>query len=144
MYCLDSQISGGGEAVGWDQLVAALRNELQEKGGLIRLLNQQTELLFRRNIEENDKIEEAIRQQSRLTMRCTQERDFILRQIAAAMQLPENVETKQVLQRFPEYVQPLLEALFSEVDRLSGRVEDRLRQNETLKERFLAEPVETI
>ena len=33
--------------VDWDQLVDALRDELQEKGGLIRLLNQQTETLYR-------------------------------------------------------------------------------------------------
>ena len=33
----------------WDQLVDALRDELQEKGGVIRLLNQQTEVLYRRD-----------------------------------------------------------------------------------------------
>jgi hypothetical protein len=36
-------------------------------------------------------------------------------------------------------VQPLLEALFLEVDRLSGRLEERLRQNQHLKERFMVE-----
>jgi hypothetical protein len=33
----------------------------------------------------------------------------------------------------------LLEALFAEVDRLSNRMQERLRQNQGLKERFLCE-----
>ena len=41
--------------VDWDQLVHALRDELQEMGGLIRLLNQQTEALYRRDIMENER-----------------------------------------------------------------------------------------
>ena len=49
--------------VDWDQLVDALRDELQEKGGLIRLLNQQTETLYRRDTTENERLEEQIRAQ---------------------------------------------------------------------------------
>src|SRR3984893_5935969 len=47
--------------VDWDQLVDALRDELQEKGGLIRLLNQQTETLYRSDTVENERLEEQIR-----------------------------------------------------------------------------------
>ena len=46
---------------------------------------------------------------------------------------------EEILVRFPEYVQPLLEALFTEVDRLSGRLEERLRQNQHLKQHFMPE-----
>ena len=55
--------------VDWDQRVDALRDELQEKGGLIRLLNQQTEALYRRDIMENERLEEQIRVQLRLISR---------------------------------------------------------------------------
>ena len=120
--------------VDWDQLVDALRDELQEKGGLIRLLNQQTETLYRCDTTENERLEEQIRAQLRLISRCTQGRELALRQTAST----------EVIRSFPEYVHPLLEALFSEVDRLSHRMEERLKQNQGLKERFLVEAPSTV
>jgi hypothetical protein len=123
--------------VDWDQLVDALRDELQEKGGLIQLLNQQTETLYRSDIAENERLEEQIRVQLRLISRCTQGRELALRQTASRFQLNEDVQSNEVIRSFPEYVHPLLEALFSEVDRLSNRMQERLRQNQGLKERFL-------
>jgi len=125
--------------VDWDLLVDALRDELQEKGGLIRLLNQQTETLYRRDTAENERLEEQIRTQLRLISRCTQGREFALRQTASKFHLNDDVQSNEVIRSFPEYVHPLLEALFSEVDRLSNRMEERLRQNQGLKERFLFE-----
>jgi len=130
--------------VDWDQLVDALRDELQEKGGLIRLLNQQTKTLYRRDSEANERIEEQIRIQLRLISRCTQHRDLVLRQAACGFQLNEDAPTNEVILHFPEYIHPLLEALISEVDRLSNRMEERLRQNQELKERFLSKAVTII
>src|SRR6202011_6022080 len=130
--------------VDWDQLVDALRDELQEKGGLIRLLNQQTETLYRRDIAENERLEEQIRTQLRLVSRCTQGREFALRETASKFSLNDDVQSAEVIRSFPEYVHPLLEALFSEVDRLSTRMEERLKQNQGLKERFLFEPSSTL
>jgi len=130
--------------VDWDQLVDALRDELQEKGGLIRLLNQQTETLYRSDTVENERLEEQIRVQLRTISRCTQGREMALRQTASRFQLNEDVQSNEVIQSFPEYVHPLLEALFSEVDRLSNRMQERLRQNQGLKERFLFETPSTV
>ena len=123
----------------WDQLVDSLRDELQEKGGLIRLLNQQTELLYQRDLRGNERVEEQIRGQLRLVSRCTQRRELILRETAPRVNLREDADSAEILGRFPEYVQPLLEALFAEVERLSGRMQERLRQNQELKVRFLSE-----
>ena len=130
--------------VEWDQLVNALRDELQEKGGLIRLLNQQTETLYRSDIPENERLEEQIRVQLRIISRCTQSRELALRQTASRFQLNEDVQSAEVIESFPEYVHPLLEALFSEVDRLSNRMQERLKQNQGLKERFLFETPSTV
>jgi len=130
--------------VEWDQLVNALRDELQEKGGLIRLLNQQTETLYRSDLPENERLEEQIRVQLRIISRCTQSRELALRQTASRFHLNEDVQSVEVIQSFPEYVHPLLEALFSEVDRLSNRMQERLKQNQGLKERFLFETPSTV
>lgn len=130
--------------VDWDQLVDSLRDELQEKGGLIQLLNQQTETLYRRDIAENERLEEQIRIQLRIISRCTQGRELALRQTASKFQLNEDVQSNEVIRSFPDYVHPLLEALFSEVDRLSNRMQERLRQNQGLKERFLLQIPTTV
>ncbi len=124
--------------VGWDELVNALREELQEEGGLLRLVNQQTEILYRRDVPDAKRIEEQIDGQLKLAARCTQHRELILRHTAALIGLGEAAKTSDILGSFPEYVQPLLEALVSEVDRLSGRVEERIKQNQSLKDRFLS------
>ena len=126
--------------VDWDQLVGALRNELQEKGGLIGLLNQQTETLYRRDTAENERLEEQIRHPiGAWSCVLPQGREHAVRQTASAFHLKEDVQSNEVIRGFPDFVHPLLEALFSEVERLSNRVKERLKQNEGLKERFLFE-----
>ena len=128
----------------WDQLVNALREELQEKGGLLQFLSQQTEVLYLRLPEENRRLEDQIRTQILVASGCTRKRELILREIASRMDLADGSNASEIVVRFPEYVQPLLEALFSEVERLSGRMEERLRQNHQLKTRFFSEPASAV
>lgn len=128
----------------WDQLVDALRDELQEKGGVIRLLNQQTEVLYRLDVSAVAQVGEQIRGQLCLATRCTQARELILGQIASKMKSGEDIDRSAILGQFPEYVRPLLEALFGEVDRLSGRMDERLKQNQQLKDRLLTEAESTV
>jgi hypothetical protein len=123
--------------VDWDQLVGALRNEMAEKGGLIGLLNRQTETLYRQDAAENERLEEQIRRQLELILLSTQGRDYAVRQTASAFALKEDVQSNEVIRGFPDFVHPLLEALFAEVERLSSRVKERLQQNEGLKARFI-------
>ena len=130
--------------VDWNQLVDALREELQEKGGLIRLLGQQTETLYRRDTAENERLEEQIRLQLRVIARCTQVREMALRQTASKFHLGEDVQAGEVIQNFPSYVHPLLEALVAEVERLSSRMQEYLGQNENLKQRFSTQTPSTV
>jgi hypothetical protein len=127
------------EKVDWNQLVAALREELQEKGGLVRLLDQQAQALFQRDAPENERLEEQIRIQLRAIERCTEVRELKLRQSVTSFQLREDVQVSQVIENFPEYVHPLLEALVIEVDRLSSRMQESMLQNEGLKQRFIVQ-----
>jgi hypothetical protein len=130
--------------VDWDQLVGALRNEMAEKGGLIGLLNRQTETLYRQDSAENERLEEQIRRQLELILLSTQGRDAAVRQTASAFAMKEDVQTNEVIRGFPDFVHPLLEALFAEVERLSSRVKERLQQNAGLKARFLFQTASSV
>jgi hypothetical protein len=127
----------------WDQLVNALREELQEKGGLLQFLNQQTEVLYLRQSDENRRLEDE-RAQILVASGCTRKREVILGEMASRMDLADGNNRSEIVVRFPEYVQPLLEALFSEVERLSGRMEERLTQNQQLKTRFFSESASAV
>jgi hypothetical protein len=127
------------DTLDWERLIGALRYELQEKGGLIGLLNQQANTLYRCDAVENTRLEELIRSQLDLVSRSTQGRDEAVRQTASALHLNEDVESNEVILGFPDFVHPLLEALFSEIDRLGHRVKERLKLNEGLKKRYLFE-----
>jgi hypothetical protein len=122
--------------VAWDELVGALRNELLEKGGLIGLLRQQTEILYRRDTAENERLEEKIRTQLELILRSTQGRDDAVRQTASAFHLKADTQSSELIHGFPDFVHPLLESLFSEVERLGNRIKECLKHNAGLKERF--------
>ena len=130
--------------VDWDQLVGALRDRVAGERRAYRLLNRQTETLYRRDTAENERLEEQIRTQLELILRSTQGRDYAVRQTASEFHLKEDVQSNEVIRSFPDFVHPLLEALFSEVERLSNRVKERLKQNEGLKERFLFETPSTV
>ena len=121
----------------WDQLIDALRNEMQEKGGLIGLLNQQSNTLYRCDAVENERLEELICSQLDLVSRSTQGRDEAVRKTASAFHLNEDVQSNEVIRGFPDFIHPLLEALLSEIDRLSHRVKERLKLNEGLKKQYL-------
>ena len=128
----------------WEELVNALREELQEKGGLLQFLNQQTEVLYLRQSDENRRLEDEIRAQILVASGCTRKREVILGEMASRMDLADGNNRSEIVVRFPEYVQPLLEALFSEVERLSGRMEERLKQNQQLKTRFFSESASAV
>jgi hypothetical protein len=125
--------------LGWEQLIDALRNELQEKGGLIGLLNQQSNILYRCDAVENKRLEELICSQLDLVSRSTQGRDEAVRKTVSALHLNDDVQSNEVILGFPDFVHPLLEALFSEIDRLGHRVKERLKLNEGLKKLYLFE-----
>ena len=128
------------EPLNWDELVATLRAELQEKHDLLCLLNQQTETLYRRDVQENERLEELIRKQMDVAAAGRQASELVFRRTAARLQLPDRAPDEAVLAQFPPYVQPFLESLSLEVETLGSRLGNRMLQNQHLKARLLAEP----
>ena len=127
--------------VDWDELVGALRDELQEKGGLIGLLNRQTETLYRRDTAENERLEGQILIQLELISRSTARSGFCRKTECLGL----SPGRRCPVQRSDPHVSPILctrcsKHCFQKFERLSSRVKERLKQNEGLKARFLFEP----
>jgi hypothetical protein len=117
----------------WEPLIAALRAELQEFGGLIRLLNDEQDAIF--SIPPDvATVPESIKRQHAIALMSTRIRTGL-------MVLPGPGEERraataaEIIEAAPEEFQPLFRALFSEVEKLALRAGDRAYQNDWLRKR---------
>lgn len=117
----------------WGPLIAALRAELQEFGGLIRLLNDEQDAIFS-NPHQVATVPGSITRQHALALMSTRIR-------AGLMVLPgpgggrRAALAPEIIDAAPDEFQPLLRALFSEVEKLASRAGDRASQNDWLRRR---------
>lgn len=121
----------------WEPIVAALRDELEEYGGLLRLFDQQQEKIFARDAEGVTEIVDAITAQSALASDRRTTRERAVAAAARALGRPANSSLRQLLDAFPDDVRPLLEALIDEVNNLLHRSRRRLQQNQLLLGRLV-------
>ena len=116
-------------ATNWEPLVEALRGELKEFGGLIRLLEiEQNQLLARTGGPGFSSTELA--GQIKAVEKHTCERKALMNGSAGGV-----VPGSQIVASYPVDIQPLLTALFSEVETLEFRAKERMVQNKWLRER---------
>lgn len=125
--------SQNGNMTPWESLVTALRAELQEYGGLLRLLDAEQDRIFADPATVATP-PEAVARQHALAMKCTHARMGFM---PGAANRPgrKNVSAQEVSGSVPSDVRPLLSALFSEVDKLALRAADRTHQNDWLRRR---------
>ncbi|MDX1951364.1 MAG: flagellar protein FlgN [Verrucomicrobiota bacterium] len=113
------------------ELIAALREELQHYGEMLARLDEQQDLVMRREADPLLQCVAAIQQQGVAiqTARATREE----RQMAVARELGlKETEFAQMIPRLPEEYRPLLEALVQENNELLLRIQRRARQNHLL------------
>ena len=118
-----------------EQIIDALRAEMQEYGGLLNLFDQQQNSILNRNADGVADMEQTIEVQL-ATLRARRSQ----REILVSALTPE-VDTHPTLLQsillFPQPMRPLVEALASEVNRLIGRVRRRAQQNQMLLARTI-------
>jgi flagellar biosynthesis/type III secretory pathway chaperone len=116
-------------------LVSSLREELQQYGEMLALLDQQQELVVSRATDELFQTVFAIQSQAGLLQRTRQERERCRQALAQHCQMPESTAFADLMPRLlPDY-QPQLEALVQENNELLMRVQQRARQNQLLLSR---------
>jgi flagellar biosynthesis/type III secretory pathway chaperone len=123
--------------VNCDTLIEALREEVQEYGGLLSLFEEQQTAILERKPDLVLASQDSIRTQLSTIHVCRKHREQIAREFAVAVgQKPEST-VKALIDYCEEMVQPLLHALIYEVNQLISKTRRRGQQNQMLLARSI-------
>lgn len=112
-------------------LIEALREELKQYGEMLALLDQQQQLVMRRQVTALPDNVNSVNAQAGVIAAARQEREQRQLHLARSLGIEENSVTK-ILNRIPQDYQPLVGALVEENNSLLTRVQQRARQNHLL------------
>jgi flagellar biosynthesis/type III secretory pathway chaperone len=114
------------------KFIDALRDELQQYGELLALLEQQQKLVVARAADGVLRTVAAINEQHAVIQVARQEREQRQRALAQELGLDGEAEISSLIQRLAVELRPLVVALVEENNRLLRRVQQRARQNHLL------------
>lgn len=121
----------------WEPLLALLREEVQEYGGLYNLLDRQQKEVFERDPESvmatNEEVEKYMKEMGQLRERREEEVVFMAKKFGC----DEALSLTKMLDYFPDYIRPLLKALIDEVNDMVKRTRRKARQNFLLLSRTM-------
>ena len=120
-----------------ESLINALRDELQQYGEMLALLDQQQESVMSRAADQVLEGSAAVQAQSRVIQLARERRESYRRQLAEAVNQPAGTSFAELLPALPENYRPLLSALVQENNELLVRIQQRARQNHLLLSRSL-------
>jgi flagellar biosynthesis/type III secretory pathway chaperone len=118
-----------------EPLIAALREELQQYGEMLALLDRQQEQVKARSADEIFQSISLIQAQAAAIQGARQHREKCRGITAVACCQPENAPFRDLLPLLPPNYRPLLQALVDENNQLLVRVRQRARQNHVLLRR---------
>ena len=118
-------------------LVDSLREELKEYGEMIALLDQQQEMVMRRQTQDLLQCVQAINTQVENITAARREREQRQRVVARQFGLSEDTPFAMLLPHLPGEYRPLVQALVQENNELLKRIQRRARQNHLLLSRIV-------
>jgi flagellar biosynthesis/type III secretory pathway chaperone len=120
-----------------ESLIAALRDELQQYGEMLALLDREQELVLRRASSELFDSVSAIQGQAVVLQTARRHREECRAELATALGRPADAPISELMGLVPSDYRPLLDALIRENNHLLVRVQQRARQNHLLLTRSL-------
>lgn len=117
------------------QLIEALRSELQEYGELLALLDQQQEQVCVRATDELLPTVMNLQEQGTVMQGARRQREECRTAVARTVGLRDEAPFAELLPRLPASLRPLVQALVEENNDLLRRVQHRARQNHILLSR---------
>ncbi|MGE3309191.1 MAG: flagellar protein FlgN [Limisphaerales bacterium] len=118
-------------------LIESLRNELQQYGEMLALMDREQELIVQRSSQELFDTVAAIQTQAGFIQDARVRRDEARAALARSLEVPEDSTFEVLGSRVPPEYRPLLDALVRENNQLLFRVQQRARQNHLLLTRSM-------
>lgn len=120
-----------------DALITALREELQQYGEMLALLDREQELVMLRAGADLLESVSAVQSQSAAIQQARARREEARRALATSLGQPEDSAFAILVPLLPPHYRPLVDALVRENNQLIVRVQQRARQNHLLLSRSL-------
>lgn len=127
----------------WEELLDLLRDELQEYGGLIGLLNAQQQSILNRRPESLLEINQSVQTQMEASQILQKRRQGFVNDLARNFGESQEASLSELLPHLPDVTQPMFESLIEEINNLITRVRRKVEQNQRLLAR-LAEVTDQI
>lgn len=121
-----------------ERLIQLLREELQQYGEMLALLDQQQEYVITRAADQVLQTVAAIQVQSQVIEQARARRDESRLELIQRLNQPEDIDLAQLLPLLPASYRPLVDALVRENNELLARVRHRARQNHLLLSRTVS------
>lgn len=115
-----------------ENLISALREELQQYGEMLARLDQQQEYVTTRSSEDLLEATAAIEMQSQTMQQARQLRVKSLTAVAHSLHCASDATFAEIIPRLPADYRPLVTALVQENNESLGRIHQRSRQNHIL------------
>jgi len=119
------------------KLIEALRNELQQYGEMLALLDHQQELVDQSGADNILQSNSAINTQSATIQTAREKRQSVQQQLAQTINQPTDSTFAQLMPLLPAHYRPLVGALVQENNELLERVRQRAQRNQHLLRRSL-------
>ena len=119
------------------KVIESLRDELQQYGEILALLDRQQELVILSGAEDLNHSIAAIHAQSALIQRSREDRQGAQSTLARALSQSEDATFADLIPLLPEPYRPLVAALVQENNELLLRVRQRAQQNQVMLVRSL-------
>jgi flagellar biosynthesis/type III secretory pathway chaperone len=120
-----------------DPLIDALRDELQEYGGLLSLFDEQQKAILARQPDAVLVIQDSIRTQLDTIHVCRKHREQVASELAVLLGQDPASSVKSLIDFCDEVVRPLLHSLIYEVNQLISKTRRRGQQNQMLLARSI-------
>jgi flagellar biosynthesis/type III secretory pathway chaperone len=118
-----------------EELIGALREELQQYGEMLARLDQQQEFVLLRDADQVLHSAGAVAAQGAVIQEARERRERLQRDLAWTFGLSEAAAFTDLIPRLPSDYRPLVEALVQENNDLLRRVRERASQNHLLLSR---------
>ena len=131
-----SQRHASGLCFDWEDLLGLLRDELQEYGGLIGLLNAQQQSILNRRPDSLLEINQSVQTQLEASQILHRKRTGYVSDLAETFGEPDSSTLSELVSYFPDVTQPMFQSIIDEINSLISQVRNKIEQNQRLLRRL--------